>query len=264
MNNKFFEQSGSKRLSYYKKMYNKQKKSWAEIAKELETYPNRVRRDAKKLGLASRDKSQAQKIAISEGRNEHPTKGKKRSDETKLKISESQGKVWDNLDENERDYRSQIGTEAWNKKTASERSEFFKKGNEAIQEASRNGSKVERYLHEFLIEEGYYVEKHKEQILQNEKFHIDLYIKDCAVAIEVDGPMHFEPVYGEDKLQKRQAADSQKNGLILGAGMVLIRVRLHKRDSQRYLRYITEKVKEIINQVENRFPSKNKRYFEVW
>lgn len=259
----FFNLSDEKRHATYKKLYKEQKLSWAAIAKELGTYSQRVRRDANKLGIESRDKSSAQKVAISKGRHEHPTKGKKRSDETKIKISESQGKVWDNLDEEEREYRSQIGIEAWNKKTASEKTEFFKKSSEAIQQASRDGSKVERYLFDCLTEAGYRVDKHKEHILQNERFHIDLYIRDCRVAIEVDGPMHFEPVYGEEKLQKRQAADLQKNGLILSAGMVLIRVKLVKRESQRYLRELKDSVMQVVQEVETKFPSKNKRYFEV-
>ena len=75
--------------------------------------------------------------------------------------------------------------------------------------------------------------------------------------------MHFEPVFGEEKLQKRIAADTQKNGLILSSDMALIRVKLIKRESQRYLRTIVENVMEIINKVENKFPPKNERYFEV-
>ena len=59
------------------------------------------------------------------------------------------------------------------------------------------------------------------------------------------------------------ATDSQKNGLILSADMVLIRVKLNKRGSQRYLRKITDNVIEIINRVEEDFPNKNERYFEV-
>ena len=260
---KFFNCLNNIRLQYYEQHYYQEKKSWKEIAEELGTYPNKVRRDAEKLGIKSRTKSQAQKVALSEGRITHPTAGKKQSEETKIKISESQGKVWDGMTEKEREYRSQIGIESWNKKTEYEKSDFFKKSTQAIQEASRNGSKVELYLFNHLIESGYRVDIHKEHILQNEKFHIDLYIPSCRIAIEVDGPMHFEPVFGEEKLQKRIAADTQKNGLILSSDMVLIRVKLVKRESQRYLRQIVENVMEIINKVETKFPKKNERYFEV-
>ena len=262
-NDNFFTDLETVRLAYYEKHYYEDKKSWKEIAELLGTYPNRVRRDATKLGIESRTKSDAQKIALSEGKAEHPTAGKKQSEETKMKISESQGKVWDNLSEKEREHRSKIGTESWNKKTNEEKDEFFKRSSQAIQEASRNGSKMEIFLFDRLIELGYRVDKHKEQALQNERFHIDLYIPSCRTAIEVDGPMHFEPVFGEEKLKKRMAADSQKNGLILSSGMVLIRVKLNKRESQRYLRDTLDSIVNLLEKINSKFPKEDERYFEI-
>lgn len=259
----FFTLNKNDRLKKYQEYYYDQKLSWSKIAEMCGTNSNRVRRDATKLGIVSRDKSEAQKIAIEEGRHEHPTKGKVRSDETKLKISESQGAVWDSLSEEEKEHRSKIGLEAWNKKTDREKAEFFKKSTQAVQEASRKGSKVESYVFDFLLENGYRVKRHKEHILKNEKFHIDLYVEDVALAIEIDGPMHFEPVYGEEKLQKRQAADFQKNGLILSSGMALVRVKLVKRQSQRYLREITEKILSVIESLKNGKLNTQERYFEV-
>ena len=93
----FFTDFDAVRLAYYNKHYHEDNKSWKEIADMLGTYPNRVRRDAKKLGVVSRNKSDAQKVALSEGKVCHPTAGKKQSEETKLKISESQGKIWDEM-----------------------------------------------------------------------------------------------------------------------------------------------------------------------
>lgn len=259
----FFKKSEEERLTYYKNSYLTNNQSWGEIAKTLETYPNKVRRDATKLGIVSRDKSQAQKTAIQQGRHEHPTAGKKQSEKTKMKISESQGKVWDSMTEEERQYRSKIGNESWNKKTEEEKAEFFRRSTQAIQEASRKGSKMERHIFDHLTRLGYKVDRHKEYMLKNDKFHIDLYIPSCRLAIEVDGPMHFEPVFGEDRLKKRQAADSQKNGLILSSGMVLLRVKLLKRESQRYFRQISEQIEQVISNIETKFPSKNERYFEI-
>lgn len=259
----FFKLSDKDRLSYYNNSYHLCEKSWGDIARALGTYPNKVRRDATKLGILSRDKSEAQKVALSSGRHIHPTVGKEHSEETKKKISESQGKVWDGLTDQERKERSEIGLESWNKKTESQKSEFFKKSHEAMREAAQNGSKMENYLYYVLINLGYRVDKHKEQVLQNEKFHIDLYLPAHRIAIEVDGPSHFEPVFGEEKLQKRQAADAVKTGLILGAGVVLIRVKLTKRESQRYMRTTADKVASIVDEVRTNFPKENERYFEV-
>jgi hypothetical protein len=62
--NKFFTDANETRLAYYNEQYHEKKKSWKEIADMLNTYPNRVRRDAKKLGVKSRNKSDAQKTAL--------------------------------------------------------------------------------------------------------------------------------------------------------------------------------------------------------
>ena len=93
--------------------------------------------------------------------------------------------------------------------------------------------------------------------------NIDLYVHHARAAIEIDGPMHFEPIRGEEQLQKRIAADTQKNGLILSADMVLIRVKLTKRDSQRQCRHVASSVLNIIKNVEKQFPNRNERYFEI-
>ena len=57
--------------------YMNKNKSTYEIAQELKTYPNKIRRALKTLGVDLRDRSTAQTVAIASGRHEHPTKGKK-------------------------------------------------------------------------------------------------------------------------------------------------------------------------------------------
>ena len=62
-------------------------KSTYEIAQELKTYPNKIRRALNSLGVDLRDKSKAQTVAIQSGRHEHPTKGKKRTEAEKIAMS---------------------------------------------------------------------------------------------------------------------------------------------------------------------------------
>jgi very-short-patch-repair endonuclease len=45
------------------------------------------------------------------------------------------------------------------------------------------------------------------------------------VAIEIDGPSHFLPVWGDDALKRNQKYDQKKTGLLLGKGLSLIRVK---------------------------------------
>lgn len=51
---------------------------------------------------------------------------------------------------------------------------------------------------------------------------IDILIAHCKLAIELNGPVHYFPVYGESKFKKIQAADLQKRQEIQNAGYNLI------------------------------------------
>jgi len=246
-----------------KDAYNQKEMSWIQIANTLGTYPNKIRREAKRLGIESRTKSGAQKAALKSGRSSHPTEGKSLTEDTKLKISEGQGSIWDNLSKKERKKRSIKGKESWNKKTEQEKRELIKKGSEAIREAARTGSKLERFLLEALTERKYRVQFHKEHWLKNQNLETDLFIEDLRTAIEVDGPSHFSPVWGEKNLLKNQQSDLEKSGLILGEGLVLIRIKQTKRISQRYLRKILKDLLCVLDQIRKEFPKENKRYIEL-
>ena len=91
------------------KLYKSGDYSTYELAEKFETYPNKIRRILRKNGVPLRSKSAAQKHALKKGRAEHPTKGKTQSDATKRKISDAQGKVWDNMSPQEREKRSEHG-----------------------------------------------------------------------------------------------------------------------------------------------------------
>ena len=87
--------------------YINEEKSTYEIAQELNTYPNKVRRALKSLGIALRDKSSAQSVAIASGRHEHPTKGKKRTESEKIATSDGMYSYWKEMDDEERDRMEQ-------------------------------------------------------------------------------------------------------------------------------------------------------------
>ena len=104
---------------------------------------------------------------------------------------------------------------------------------------------------------------HREHVLRNNRLEIDLYVTDLQTAIEVDGPSHFEPVWGEENLIRNQRSDKQKTGLIISQGMVLIRIRQDKRISQRYFRNILNKLVAELEKIKTNFPEKDKRYIEI-
>ena len=79
-----------------------------------------------------------------------------------------------------------------------------------------------------MIKDSYKVDFHKEQTLSNTKLQIDLFLPSMNIAIEVDGPSHFEPVWGDDSLKRNKKYDNKKEGLITGKGWHLIRIKQQK------------------------------------
>jgi very-short-patch-repair endonuclease len=217
--------SDDKKIEIINKEYIENKKSFQIIAKEYSTYANKIRRDAKRLGVNVRSKSEAQSNAISVGTHKHPTKGTERSSETKHKIGLSILENWKNLSDEDLDSRKEKARDNWNKKSEDEKQEMISKANRAVRESSKLGSKLEKYLLVKLIEDGHKVDFHKEHILSNTKLQIDLFLPNINLAIEVDGPSHFENIWGDQSLSRNQKYDLKKEGLLIGKGISILRVK---------------------------------------
>ena len=103
----------NKHKEYIIDQYVNEKKSTYEIALDLKTYPNKIRRTLNTLGVPLRDKSAAQTVAINSGRHEHPTRGKKRTESEKVAISNGMSNYWDEMDDKERQRRSELSKKQW-------------------------------------------------------------------------------------------------------------------------------------------------------
>jgi very-short-patch-repair endonuclease len=243
--------------------YVKNKKSFIDIAKELNTYANKIRRDAIKYKIDIRNKSDAQKNALETGATKHPTKGKKRSQETKQKIGLSVMENWESLSENELKKRKQKAKKQWESMTEEQKQNMLKLANEAVRNSSKVGSKLEKFLLDGLIKGGYRVDFHKEQTLLTTKLQIDLFISSLNIAIEVDGPSHFLPVWGDDTLARNIKYDNKKTGLLLGKGCVIIRVKQTKDFSPSRAQKILDIILSNIKIIENSYPEPDKRIIEI-
>lgn len=232
-------------------LYIKQNKSLAEIAQELDTYPNKLRRDAKKFNIQLRDKSQAQKNALTRGVHKHPTKGRARSQDTKHKIGKSVMKSWENLSDEELKHRQETSRARWLSLSQDKQQEIIKLANEAVRKSSKEGSKLEKFLLEKLLTDGYSVDFHKEQILSNTKLQIDLFVPSLNLAIEVDGPSHFENIWGDTALARNTKYDQKKEGLLIGKGINLIRIKQNGDFSAARANLTYEKLYHLINNYDN-------------
>lgn len=244
-------------------MYNNQNKSTYEIASLFKTYPNRIRRILKKHGCQLKTHSEAQKNALQAGRCEHPTQGRERSYEEKLKISTKLCDYWENIDEDEREHHKKMAKENWANLTDSQKANISSLATQALQKASKDGSKIEQFIYRKLIDFGYSVEFHKKNLIPNENLEIDLYIPRLKTIIEIDGMSHFFPIWGEEKLQKQIKADLDKNGLILSKGFVIIRVKVLKPVSLSEQHGLSLRLKTLLEGIDSDFPKRSKRYIEV-
>tara|TARA_Y100000361_G_C10954852_1_gene235699 strand:- start:254 stop:562 length:309 start_codon:yes stop_codon:yes gene_type:complete len=96
-------------------------------------------------------------------------------------------------------------------------------------------------------------------MLLNERLEIDIFLPELSVAIEVDGPSHFYPVWGQESFEKTQRSDNQKSGLILSSGLILIRIKHTKGLSEKYKREIVVSLNEELEKLKRKFPDKNNR-----
>ena len=245
------------------KEYENNKQSFRDIAEQYGTYSNKIRRDAIKFKIKIRDKSDAQKNALKTGKTSHPTEGKPRSNETKEKIGLSVMNAWENLDENTLNKRKEKARKNWENLSEDTKAHILKEANNAVRNASKIGSKLEIYLLNQLLTDGYRVDFHKEQTLSNTKLQIDLFLPTLNVAIEVDGPSHFEPVWGDETLKRNKGYDSKKTGLILGKGLVLIRIKQMKDFSNARGKVIYNTLKQHLDNIQAKFPDKDNRTIEI-
>lgn len=246
------------------KMYVEQNKSTYEIAEQFKTYPNKIRRILIKSGIDLKSKSEAQKNAIDRGVAIHPTSGKKRSQQEKLKISSGLQKYWDNMSEDLYQEKIKQAKDRWHNMSQSDKTNMQEAAIKSIQIAGKEGSKLEKFIYAELIKHGHKVDFHKKQLIQNENLEIDMYLPLLKTIIEIDGPSHFLPIWGEEKLQKQIKADFHKTGLILNKGMVIIRI---KNLSDSVSLANREKLKlDILKQldkIKESFPQKSERLIEI-
>ncbi len=234
-----------------------------EIAEEFNTYPNKVRRFLKKH-VVIRSKGQAQSLAMKSGRKKHPTEGKIRSSEERAKISEGINDFWDNISDNKYKEIVKIAKKNWKNRSSKQKAKMSEAAHVAIRKAAKEGSKAELYVCELIQEAGWEVVRHRQDLIKNHNLEIDLHIPSLSTIIEIDGPSHFLPIWGDEALQKTIKADNQKSGLILQNGMVLIRVKyLVKNLTKKTKRAIKEKLISTLKQIENNFPDKNNRFIEI-
>lgn len=247
---------------YYRVEYIEKERSIHEIAEEHGTYPNKIRRELLGFGYTLRDKGEAQKAAIKNGRHKHPTRGRERPPEVRRKISATLTESWHNMTPEERAMRTQAGKARWQGMSQGDKESLQHTAAVAVRGASDSGSKLEKYLREGLRTNGYStIVRHRSE--ETGGMPVDIYLPDIWVAIDIDGPSHFLPIRGKEVLEKRQEADARKIGAVLRSGLVLIRVihmaTMSAAQHEALLQYLLDELRRISQS----FPPEGQRLFEI-
>jgi hypothetical protein len=251
-------------ITTVKKLYNTDKLSWGEIAKQYNTYPNKLARFAKRHGVKNRSRSESQAILFEQGKKESPTKGKKRSNAVKEKISKTQSDTWNKFTDEQHAERCQMSKEAWDKKTPDEIASLKAAAVRGVLEAAEKGSKIENFIQDKLREAGYLIETHKEDLLHGAKTHIDIFIPEMQTAVEIDGPAHFLPIWGQEKLDHHIRKDNTKNSQLIGAGFTVVRVKyMLSSSSLAKMRYASEEVLKRLKLIKDEPETYNNKLIEI-
>lgn len=243
-----------------------------EIAESLNTYSTKILRSLTYLGKLlhddenhyKRNYSDAQKLALEKGRSKHPTEGKTLDNNHKEKIGSSRSKAYHKLSDEEKRKISEMSKKNWEALGRAKQEEIRSLALESVRHASKFGSKTERHLNNGLVKAGYSVDFHKTGLVFGNNLEVDLFLPEVKTAIEIDGPGHFLPIWGEEKLIKQQIADTAKQGILINSGYVIIRIRqIDKSISLTKMNHLLKLIVEEVDSIKNKFPSEKNRLIEI-
>lgn len=209
-------------------------KSLREVGEIVKKHPNSVMKIVKAAGKL-RDKSIAQKKALESGKTKHPTAGTTRSEETRKKISESVAESWQNTPEEKKKEHAERSKKTMAKMTPQQRAAMQEAAAKGLERARKEGSKLEHFVRDSLIDLGYVVDFHRIQLLQAEKLEIDIFLPKLGIAIEIDGPFHHRDDWGPERYEASLRQDKKKNDLLLSHGFSILRVKYDRNNvSQKF------------------------------
>lgn len=230
------------------------------MAEKYGTYPNKIARDAKRLGMNIDNKSAAQKKVLKFGLSKHPTEGKERSLDEKRLIAKNRREAWDNLSETEKASESKRLKKMYQDQEVKMHESPMKIVK--LREAAQSGSKLEVYVFERLKEEFGGVIHQMEDVFSGQSFHIDIFISP-NIAIEIDGPSHYKAIWGKEKLKVSKDKDFRKSAACLSKGYYFISVINDRAFSISYGDKITTELVTIINKIQKGLSKEKKIICEV-
>ena len=219
------------------------KMSTVAIAKEYDVDAKTINRLLRKYGFAIRSRKDSQNLSFEQ--HGHPRAGKKLEKATKDKISNSVSRSWT---EEKKKKQSDDTKLYWTKQSDEYKTSILSKCNVGLRESAKSGSKVEMIIHQVLDQRGLHFLCHEPLLFENRALKVDIFISSLDLIVEIDGPSHVLPIFGQEKLDAQIRADEEKNALAVSKGLKILRFRvLYKNLSKKRLRDIQADFIEALN-----------------
>lgn len=176
--------------------------------------------------IKKRNKSEAQLNYIKQT-GKHQREGCEHTDQTRDRISDKMREFYDSEEgEAAKDRIREFRQQEWAEKSGAERQAILndlQAANRAKMQAGA-GSNFENFLAEQLADQGFRVEQRTKTWTPGQKFHVDIAMPNEKIIIEVDGPTHWAPIYGEEELHKVEVKDARKDATLNANGWNVLRV----------------------------------------
>jgi len=230
-----------------KKLYFEDEKSLQEIATELDSYAMTVKRAMLSHGFTLRTKSEAQRLALANGKSSNPVKGPRTKSEKKS-ISKGVRKKWESGGYDKKKYEEE-GKKRYNDLAKEEKEKFNRDGVEGLRKLSRRGSSFKKIICERIKK------KYKEAAI-NEEVYINGYLVKPSIwmpkenlAISVLTAHDIHPIFGDESLQKKYKKINEAKKAVLSNNGTMIWIRNERRETSRAV--VDEAIKSIISLIEH-------------
>ena len=245
------------------RLYNDEGMPTVAIARQYNLYQKngsidapKIQRLLKKYNFNTRNKSQAQSLALETGSASHPTEGRERTVNEKAKMGAAALDRYAHLTDEQKKEVTKGLKEFWTDKDNKEQQETTRtKIGAQLRKAVVEGTKLEKSIAKFLIQQGYNVELHVSEFLGT-TLEADMVVsgKGVSMVLEIDGPRHWQGLaMGKDPLKLVEVikADQKKNGLVLGLkGVCMVRILYPYAGSEvTYVKATLEKLLQILEHI---------------
>ena len=110
----------------------------------------------------------------------------------------------------------------------------YKSGKRGEESGRRSGQSKDEWLSAILLQKNK-IEAEPQNRSELNGLEIDLWIEHLNIGIELNGPVHYRPIFGLERLSQAQLSDRRKRQRALERGILILTLDVSQRDPQPFL-----------------------------